>query len=619
MKMLENFKLAAFIGALVGLFFGVVDILARIIAMSFEWFEFYQALLIPMMIFTIGFIFLSLLIEVFGRVIKVNISKQTLSLIYFVSATSIFLLFYSEIFIIKIFLFPYANFFDPSVLKVSLAIACIIGLIYILLLTKGRRQILSFLSFAVERGLKKFAKNLLFIAGVFIIISFVMDLYILSYPPTPILNEELEGYPNIILIVSDSLRADHLSTYGYELETSPNIDKLAKESIVFESAISSAPWTIPSISSIFTGKNPSNHNSTTRHMVLDADELTLAEILRKKGYNTAGFSGDSFIKAKYGMGQGFITYRDRLDFFEYITTYKKFDIRYLLSFLPIYRLIGADGELTAEELNSDIFRWLDNNKQEPFFMFIMYNDPHDPYNLGEEFRGQFTNETRDYRIIPKTQSIKRGEHAPKEIVDYMIALYDTEIFYLDHHIGKLLNKLEEIDLKSNTIIVITADHGEEFYDHGDFGHWGTLYEEAIHVPLIIYYPKEFEARRVEKRVGTVNIFPTVLDTLGIELPDEIDSISLLPLIENRTGYDREYALSEFTGRPYWNESTQRTISYKNWKLIEVAIPRKELVDSALFNLEEDPKELNNLYDINIKERELLQEYLSNLTTWPEEL
>jgi arylsulfatase A-like enzyme len=149
---------------------------------------------------------------------------------------------------------------------------------------------------------------------IFIIISFFLDLYLLNYFPNFVSDVELNEYPNIILISIDTLRPDHLSLYGYSLNTSPNLDEFAKDAVVFNNAITAGGSSLLSIASIFTGKYVSNHNASVLNQKLDSKETTLAEILKAKGYNTAGFTTSVYTKAKYGFWEGFITYKDRIDF-----------------------------------------------------------------------------------------------------------------------------------------------------------------------------------------------------------------------------------------------------------------------------------------------------------------
>jgi len=615
MKTFGHIKLAAFIGLLVGILHGTIDIIARLIVLRFEWFELYQTLLISSITFALIFIIISILIEFIRKIMKLKITKKTLFVFYGVNSILLLILFYVATIVNRDLLSKFV-FFSPTSLAVNLPIFLILGLSYILLLTKGKELVYSIISFFNKRKIRKIINNIIFIVIVFIIISLIIDLYLINYISGFAQDSKLGGYPNIILISLDAVRTDHLSLYGYPLETSPNLDKLSKESLVFENSISSAVWTIISHGAIFTGKYASHFDPEHTNKGLNDEETTLAEILRVKGYNTVGFISAPWIKAKFGLGQGFVTYKDRLDFFEHGLTFDKFSIKgAIFTFLPIYKsIIDTDRFRTAEKTNKFVFKWLDENKDDPFFMFVHYSEIHDPYVEKEEFRKKFTNDTRDFKELKRqfveSTNKKRYGNVSKDVVSSLIKLYDAAIYNIDYEVGNLLRKLDELGIKNNTIIIITADHGEEFYEHGYFLHGRTLYQELIHVPLIIYYPKEFKAKRIKEIVSTIDIFPTVLDVLDMEIPDDIDGVSLLPLINNPRNYDREYVKSELFGLPGYETEQQIAVFHGDWKLIEVK-PEVETIPSGLYNLRTDPKEQKNLYDIYPAKRESLKKYISN--------
>lgn len=626
MRLSKHIRLAFFTGLLVGILVGIIDSISRIIALSFEWFEIYQNILISLIVFILGFVFLGFLIELARVFIKFNINLKKLYVFYAISSITLLLLFYGGA-VMKILLskhFTLAESLDnPIFILFVLTMFLIVGFFYIFLLIKGKKFIFKTIQILKKRKIRGFTHNFIFIVIIFIIMCFILDVYLLKNISVPISRFDLKGYPNIIIITLDTVRADHLSLYDYPLNTSPNLKKFAKNSIVFTNAVSPSSWTLPSHASIFTGKYPSHHNAIARHQELDENELTLAEILQRKGYITVGFIGGPYSKAKYGISQGFMDYRDRLDFFGSRHTFASFSIRPIIDLLfPNFdrAILNSDGEQSSEELNKKIFKWLDKNKYPPFFMFINYFDAHDPYDLGKEFRKYFTNETKEYAEVQRMIDIKRYSNVSMNTVEYMIKLYDTEIFYLDHHLAKLFNKLDELGIKNNTIIVITSDHGEEFYEHGGFMHGQTLYEELIHVPLLIYYPKEFEAQRIDERVSTTDIFSTVLDIINIKPPKNVDSISLLPLINDEDGPKRTYVLSELYGREGVEETKQqKSISDNNWKLIEVIqwrddVPNAAPIPSGLFDLRTDKKEKNNTYYSNRDKRELLKKIMINITS-----
>ena len=174
---------------------------------------------------------------------------------------------------------------------------------------------------------------------------------------------------------------------------------------------------------------------------------------------------------------------------------------------------------------------------------------------------------------------------------------------------ELLRRLDELGIRDNTIIIITADHAEEFYEHGYFRHGRTLYQEGIHVPLIIYYPKKLEPKRVEETVSTIDIFPTILDILKLDTPEDIDGVSLLPLMTDEGSYEREFVKSEFFGFGGQEIKQQTAIFHGDWKLLEVE-PETETIPSGLYNLRTDPKEKKNLYNVFPERRESLKKHVS---------
>ncbi len=616
MRFLEHIRLAAFAGLIAGFFQGTVDILARIFAFSFEWFEFYQVLLISSAFFVLVFLALSIFVELFSRMFKLRITRESLYLFYAVSVFSL-LLFIHGFMVIKRVIFLNLVLLHPAVLASLLVFSAAVFVVCLFLLTKGRSLVFNMLVFARTKGFGGLAKACVLFAFFFIVSSFVVDVYLVDQPFSGS-NEKLQGRPNILLLVLDAGRADHFPIYGYRLNTSPNLAKLAEESVVFENAIAPSSWSIPSHASIFTGKYPSNHNADVTNQFLSYDQLTLAEVLRKNGYNTAGFVGAILIKARFGMSQGFTTYYDRADFFDYKASYDKLSIRPLLDYaFQVNKLLGADGESVSSELNNKLFSWLEKNSNSTFFVFVNYIDAHDPYTSGSEFKSRFTAKDVPLEEVEKIigdpgVKVPRNRNISGDIIDYAAALYDTELFNADYNFGKLLEKLDELGIKNNTVIIIVSDHGEELFDHQGFYHYQTLYDEVIRVPLVIYYPEAFTPKRVEKRVGITSIFPTVLDFLNLEVPEDVDGLSLLPLIRNESGYDREYVYSELLARPELGESLQRAVSVGEWKLIEVNPETAEL-RSSLFNLKNDPKEQNNLYDVEIEKKKLLQGYLHNIT------
>ncbi len=620
MNALKHIKLAIFTGLIVGILHGTIDIAVRIIVFSFEWFEFYQTLLLSTAAFTLGFALLGLVAELLIRAAGYKFTKKTYYSFYFSTSIILLLLFYVGTIINRDILSEF-TFWSTGSIAVNSFAFLIIGAAYLYLLTKGKRLMSGIASFFNTPKIKKIAKNYIFAVTVFMLISLILDIYLFIHIPSSAPSSGDENLPNIILVTIDSLRADHLSTYGYQSETAPYIAELSEDAVVFENAVSPAVWTILSHGAIFTGKYVSSFDPEHTNKGLKQEEITLAEFLKTKGYTTAGFIGGAYIKGKFGHGQGFDIYKDRLAYFEQGLSYDKFSIiGSLVTFLPIREslylrdILDLDRNKPIEGTSENALRWLDKNHESRFFMFVHYSGPHDPYNPSPEFRKKYTNDPRSYEELKmefeSSSNMERYGPVSEDVINALSQLYDAKLAETDYVFGQLLRKLDEFNIKNNTIIIITADNGQEFYDHGYFFFGETLYQEIIHLPLIVYYPKEFKPKRIKEAVSTLDILPTVLDIIKIENPRNIDGISLLPLITGMGNYNREYIKSELFGVPKQRIKQGIAIIHEDWKLIEVD-PDIETIPSGLYNLKTDPQEKKNLYDVFTDKREQLQSYLTD--------
>lgn len=393
---------------------------------------------------------------------------------------------------------------------------------------------------------------LILIIFLFLLTIFFLLFKFISHPSSlakkNLLPPELKDHLNIIIITIDTLRADHLECYGYKGVKTPHINGLAAQGILFEQVISPVPLTLPAHCSIFTGTYPLYHGVRDNgSFYLNPDQLTLAEILKEKGYKTAAFIGAFVLDSRWGLDQGFDYYYDNFD----LTKYKK---------------ISLDAvQRRGDEVLREACRWLETTGREKFMVWIHLYDPHTPYDPPEPYRSLY--QGRPY------------------------GLYDGEIAYVDQLIGSFLNFLRKQNLLEKTLIVLTSDHGESLGEHKESAHGFFIYEAVIRVPLIIRLPGEnsFRGKIIKTQVSSLDIMPTILDLIAVANPGSIQGKSLWPLLLGREKNDRPIYSETFYPRYHYGWSELQGVRQNNFKFI--AAPRPELYD-----LSHDPGEKNNLFD-----------------------
>ena len=377
---------------------------------------------------------------------------------------------------------------------------------------------------------------------------------------------ELAG-SNLVLISVDTLRADHLSLYGYERPTSPFLEELAEEAVVFDSFFSNGGFTLPSHATMMTSLKPTVHgvqkDGTNR---LAEERTTLAELLRGRGYSTAAFVDSYYMRRKHGFAQGFDLYDDRGGGFEKI--------------LPRTR------------------EWLRRNHREPFFLFLHTYDVHSqserlPYDCPEPYRDRYTDgfevefdgcrggrcaSSLFAHVVEESvaRQVRLTEFLAPEEIEYSVALYDGCINYVDAKIRKIVGRLESLGVLDRTLLVVTSDHGEEFLDHGRLLHTQRGFEEMAHIPLILRLPGgRHGGLRVRHLAAMVDLMPTVLDVLGVPPAPVAQGRSLMPAIVD--------------GRPVRRETTiWQALRDQEWKLL----PERKV----LFHLPTDPRERRNRWE-----------------------
>jgi len=409
---------------------------------------------------------------------------------------------------------------------------------------------------------------------------------------------------NIILISLDTLRPDHLSCYGYDRNTSPVIDQLAQEGALFLNTYSTTSWTLPSHVSMLTSLNCTRHQVYHPLEKMRVDIKTLADFLRVNDYFCAAFTGGGYLSADYGFSKGF-------DYYQQLKIFGEKALRY------------DEAEFLAEHASA----WLHRNRDKKFFLFLHTYQPHDPYaNLSTLGKTYLADEYKWDKIHlgPLLASIGRFETSfSKQEKDNIVALYDGEIRHTDTFFVKpIMDHLRKLNIYDKTMIILTSDHGEAFYDHEAWLHGQSIYEEGIKIPLIIKFPYfDYKGKKIKKIARITDIMPTILDFLKINSSsDRLDGKSLLPLIEGKEKDERTF-FCDFASREFNVGPTLIATNRGNFKLIlnkKITSPYiKKTVESfkgmmiELYDLEKDPKETKNLAQ-NIKYKDLCAQLLKRI-------
>jgi arylsulfatase A-like enzyme len=297
---------------------------------------------------------------------------------------------------------------------------------------------------------------------------------------------------NILLIILDTVRAQSLSLHGYARPTTPQLDRLAENGVMFERALSTSPWTLPSHASMFTGRFP-NELFTEFQQPLDSTYPTLAEVFSRRGFLTAGFSANlGYGSYETGLNRGFIHYEDYpITLGQTLMSSSLY--RTITNSNNLVRVVGATpNRKSAEEINGDFLSWLSHKDERPFFAFLNYFDAHMPYRPPESFDPKF---------------------GPRET---QLDAYESCIAYLDGQIGLLVDELNNRGLLENTLVIITSDHGEQFGEHNLFGHGNSVYLSVLHVPLLIIFPSRVPAGKKVREMVTLRDIPaTVVDLVKL--------------------------------------------------------------------------------------------------------
>jgi arylsulfatase A-like enzyme len=380
---------------------------------------------------------------------------------------------------------------------------------------------------------------------------------------------------NVLLIVIDTMGADYAGCLGGPESLTPNIDRLAASGVLFSDAISPAPWTQPAVASLMTGLTPSRHRALHLFDSLPDTAETLAEFMSGQGHRTSGVISHFLIGDKLGYARGFGTYDESA--------------------------VGGHKAISSPRVTHQAIAQIKQAGPDPFFVFAHYFDPHSRYLHHRNFdrTSQYNGPAREMNLEITQLRARRGELEPADIA-YLRGLYEEEIAYTDKYVGDLLQALQDQDLARNTLVILTADHGEEFMEHDWIGHTRYLYDTLVRVPLIVSLPGVLEPDVVSEPVSTLDIMPTLL-ALGGAVREGLDGRSLLPALQGGQAQSDRAVFSEVAFIAPENdppadkaekEAFLAAVVRGRWKLIH----NLATDDWTLYDRQRDPGEMNDVLD-----------------------
>jgi arylsulfatase A-like enzyme/uncharacterized membrane protein YbhN (UPF0104 family) len=396
---------------------------------------------------------------------------------------------------------------------------------------------------------------------------------------------------NVLYIVVDTLRADHLPSYGYAAGVTPHIDAFARDAVRFEHAYANASWTRPSFATLLTGRYASSHGVMSKASSLPDAADTIGEVFSRAGYTTGGVVTNYNVAPFFNFQQGFEEYRYLAPDFLFGAS----DTAAKLSLLQVIRRVDESARAKlgssrpgsayqdAQVVNRELLSWLDaRQKGEPWLMFAAYMDPHDPY-YEHPYNG--VGYSRAAHVRPEPSEAER-----------LRKLYDGEITFWDEHFGKLVNELKQRGLYDALTIVVTSDHGEEFMEHGGFWHGTTLYDEQLHVPLFVKLPHgERAGSTVSHWVESVDVVPTLLSLAKLKVPEAVQGVDLF------RGKQQTFAEESHEGNVL--KSTRVSEGGQMWKVISAnAGNPRGLKERELYRIDRDASERD---DLSAKQAEAL--------------
>ena len=441
----------------------------------------------------------------------------------------------------------------------------------------------------------------------------------------------MPSYPNILILVMDTARAQSLSCYGYQRATSPNLDRLAADSVLYEQAIAPGCWSLPSQMSLLTGLFPSKHGAHELHLSYPHHYPTLPEVLRERGYTTLGISPNSWMSDEFGTTHGFDTYLKMWQYWPTLpaTTEARSRpwIRFAHRLNRFYTRYAFPKRNRARHVNQALYNLLDN-AQEPFFGYVIYWDTHLPY---------YAHGAHGTRWLPTGVDLEHALRVDRDHLAYhtdqlsmteadfeiLRACYDGALASIDEEIGYLVDRLLKRGILDRTLLIVTSDHGENIGDHRLMSHAYSLHDTLIHVPLIIRYPTGFpKGERVTSHVQLTDVFPTILDVLQVEVPEvraELQGVSLLgeqleaadrlAYAEMLAPHPSIQALNRRAGLPEDTPQPRHDRSLRCIRTLDSKLIWSSDGHHALYDLRQDPSETTNLYPAQPEAAATLEKHL----------
>ena len=393
---------------------------------------------------------------------------------------------------------------------------------------------------------------------------------------------DMQNRPNIVLISIDTLRPDHLGCYGYTRNTSPSINKFAKESIRFSNCITPRTITSPAVTSMLTGLYPQTHGVRRLCLPLNPKFATVTEYLKNAGYRTCGITCNRVLRKQLaGLDSGF-------DMWDENCPHRGTKFGF-----PTYQKYAEDGNKIA-------YKWLDGNydKPQPFFLWIHYFEPHGPYNPPHVFE-EYTHKPLFIPVeeIPEYQRLEEITDDMVDVNKYIVE-YDKEIRYTDHYAGELIDRLKQLGVYENSLVIVTADHGESLTEHDFYiNHGGYTYDACAKVPLLIKLPEYVPNKAaknntvIDGQVSLIDLVPTMLDMAGVYQRSYLDGASIIPVIEGLATETHEHVFIE-------KLNLMKAVRTNDWKYIMVRADGPIKAGQELYHLAEDPGETKNLFDLH---------------------